>query len=246
MRLPLMVAILFVVLCASKAEAILVDFTQVTRAPSAILVIDGVTITAESSFIDLGSSSISTIKGVGLGVGGLLPSGSLDRLMELTITDENWLASGQDIREAQLTLAVDGEITAVTIQPYFTFLGPNGPEPLPTFIMGYEIWTPGFVSLQMLQHVDVGSPTTFSFPFFPGSGVPGPNMIRNIGVYDDWDATRIGLTGYMNQQGLTSVTAQFGFSIVSLEYTPRHVPEPTTLSLLALSGACLLLKRRHG
>lgn len=245
MRLPLMVAILLVVLCASKAEAILVDFTQVTRAPSDRLVIDGVTITAASGFNAVGSSSISTVAGTGLGVGALAPNGSIDRLMELTITGEYWLGTGRDIREAPLTLTVDGEITALTILPYFTFIGPNAPAPLPELIMAYDTFTPGWTSHTLYRHVGVGSPTTFHFPYFidPDNPMPGPTSIVNLGVYDDWDWTRIILTGYMEQQGLTSVTAQFGFSITSLEYTPRSVPEPATMGILLVGLSALWLCR---
>jgi hypothetical protein len=242
-RLPLIATILFVLACATKAEAILVDFTQVTYGPSSTLIIGGVTVTSSTIFNPVGSSSISTVEGIGLGVGTLAANGSIDRLMELTITGEHWLATGRDVRETPLTLTVDGEITAVTIQPHFTFTGPNAPAPLPEFIIGYNTFTPGWTSVPMFQYVDVDSPRTFQFPLHPE--MPGPTSIVDLGVYDDFDWTRIILTDYMRQQGLTSVTAQFGFSITSVEYTPRSVPEPGTLSLLAIGAFCLL-KRRYG
>lgn len=244
MRRPLMVAVLLVVLCSSNAEAILVDFTQVTRAPSDALVIDGVTITGSPGFNGIGASSISTVEGIGLGVGGLAPSGSLDRLIELNVT-EDFPGTGRDVRDVPLTLTVDGEITALTILPYFTFLGPNAPEPMDRFLMAYNTFTVGATSVPQIQYVDVGSPTTFHFPirFDPESPLPGAKSILDLGAYDDWDATRIGLYYYAKEHGLTSVTAQFGFSITSLEYTPRLVPEPATVGFLLVGMSAILLRR---
>src|SRR5688572_25139398 len=51
---------------------------------------------------------------------------------------------------------------------------------------------------------------------------------------------------YLQSHGLTTIPAvELGFSVVSVEYTPTSVPEPSTLTLIGLAAFGLLRVRRH-
>lgn len=226
MRLTLLVTMLTLSLCA-PAVASVIDFTTLSAGPSASITIDGVTISG---------SNVSIVQGRGLGSSDALLAGSLDRVEEYTFGSSlgRILASDQ-----ALSISVDGEISAFTILPYFTVL--SGPAVSPDFWMAYRANREGLTSLINYPLVSPGSPTTFRFDDL-GFGAPLPHTLDNIATFADF-----GYAPILSQFSAPGVPfrAQFGFSVLSVEYTPARVPEASTALLMGV-GIMALARRMKG
>jgi hypothetical protein len=226
-RTILLVAILSV--SASPAYAVVVDFTNFpTLSTTGTLTIGGVTIAG---------TDVSIVHGVGLGSSSVLGAGTLDHQMTITI-DENGMPHRQSQVDQPLSVGVDGFITALTVQAYF--YDPSGTLELNVPMM-IEPVSDGWLHTWFQASLNPVAPTTFTWAFEERGEVMPPNHIDYMWANG---TTVLDVIAYAYANRGIETTLNFGFSIVSLEYTPRHVPEPTTLSLLTIGGACCLLKRR--
>jgi hypothetical protein len=219
-------------LWASPAHADLIDFTTLTAGPAATLQIGGVTISGEQDGL------VAIEYGVGLGLVGLEGNGSLDYV---------W-ASGTNTHtfDGRLTLSVDGSINALTIQPYLRIDGPAPIDGVPlnipmSFLRDGDLIYPYYYAMLPAPFAPV------TFDFHGGSSLnPYDDRIDallSLGLDADWSLNDF-FGAYLLSHDRAPATFSYGYSIVSLDYTPTPTPEPGTLALLAL-GVGILSLRRH-
>jgi hypothetical protein len=220
-------------LLATSASAALVDFTTLNRLPQGTLVIDGVTVSGDDGAL------VATEFGRGLGLAGVGSSASIDRSLSWTSGSSVGDVSAQS-RDGELTLSVDGMINSLTILPYMLIEGPEAAT-FPQFEMSYRPLVTGEISTRTQTTLQPFAPLIFTFR--PDRS---PSVIADVGLFSDFGQYPFFLD-YRTAFGNPESTIMFGFSIISLDYTPAFqssplaTPEPTTLLLL---GPCVFLARR--
>jgi hypothetical protein len=215
------------VLWASPAHADFIDFTQLSYAPSETIVIGGVTITGE------GGSLVGIVAGQGLGIEGGGSIGTIDR--GLAFATGSWDPVCCAPFDGDVLLETDGFVNAITIQPYLTAVGLSVADlDTPYFEISYP--ADGFSNYHTVSSLLA---TTITW------NVVDP-FIMNMGVRSDFGQDQY-FRAALERHGLPAASFSFGYSIVSMDYTPTHVSEPSTLSLLGLVaalGACLRVRLR--
>jgi len=238
-RLKLIVAVALAVASstwAGRAEATVVSFDSMTRAPSDMLVIDGVTIAPTPWGVDAVEGQVATVEGIGLGTTGLLSPGFIDRFDSYYgDCSSTGLCHGYD---SAVRLSVNGRINSVTLRLYQTLDGPpKNPE---DHCCAFE-WafftnspgSPGGVSYEL--HTDKDPPLR-TVALFGGSYV-------EFGVFSDFGEFLYQFT-YLQNHSPAPATFTYGLSIVSLDYTPDPVPEASTVALLG-AGLLHVVRRRR-
>jgi hypothetical protein len=91
-----------------------------------------------------------------------------------------------------------------------------------------------------LNSIQIGAPVTYSFtrPNFER-----PTMLADVGLVSDYGQV-LNFIDYRRTYNYPASSVIFGYSILSLDYTPNQaVPEPGTLALL--TPAAIVFVRRH-
>jgi hypothetical protein len=199
----------------APAHATVVSFNTLSSAATDVLQIGGVTITG---------TDVATVFGTGLGVG----DGSFDEFVSYNPADD----STNTTVDGNMSLSVDGRINSMTIMPFFNVIG-GTPCPACNFEIGYRPQT-GVPTSTNYSVLAGGTPVTLLFDNLNADGTL-PVSLDNLGIYGDFGEGPY-ITSYITSNNFQPVSFSFGFSILSLDYTPTATPEPATLSLLALGS----------
>jgi hypothetical protein len=211
---------LLILFPGAHAVAVTIDFTDMNRGPSDPLQIDGVTISGGTYFgLDVGSVP-ATALGVGLGSATIGSPGTVDRIQ----------TEGSPYLRESLSLTVAGSINSVTITPYFSIIGSNETIFLPFDV---SVYFAGTNPTAPYHTVSSDNPISFG-PFGSISST------LEIGLQSDFGNIPVIL--YLHEH--PGATAQFGFSIGSLDYTPADVPEVSTVTLFGIGLVGIGLLRR--
>jgi hypothetical protein len=243
-RRPLLLRYIFTsiflsVFVSSIAHADVVDFTQVSIGAQSSFSYQGVTVTGNNA------TQVSTVAGVGLGISGVGSDGSIDWIYNrFSDSDGNYI-SGGTMETGTLNLSVDGRINSITLVPYLSIEGPTPLEGVQLrFTSRFTPVVSQCGSWEARRAMGSAAAQTFNMSIFEcgreGAMVTGLNTIgiNHPEMGND-------LRYYEMSQEFPDYTARFGFSIVSLDYTPTQVPEPGTLQLLGLGVVGVALIRRR-
>jgi len=209
---------LALILGLAEANAITIRFDDADRPPSDTLTVGGVSVTGNAWG---GPGLPCTAFGLGLGSDILGSSFSIDCVSHYSSGD---LFPDRSLAES-LRLAVDGVINSITIMPRITVLETG--ESLDLFFevapLSYSsdhlLNTPHFTPVE-----SDGAPTTIiCYPRAP---------VVDFAIAGDFGEDAYFIDNRVSR-GLPAETLVFGFSILSLDYTPASVPDTA-------SSACLL------
>ena len=214
-----------------SAAPLTVEFGDTNRAPSGSLLIGGVTLSG-TDFFGSAIGQPATAFGIGAGSATLGAIGTIDRQQHYSAGNGY---SYSFVREG-LSLGVDGEISSITILPYFSILGSGESLFLPFDISYYPHNTGGNTAL---SYWTLTSPDPLQINFQPGER---PSLV-DLGLISDFGNTP-GFFPYLEAQGFPDITFEFGYSIKSIDYTPMSVPEPSPLAIVGLGLLGLLAARR--
>lgn len=244
MRLPRVIWITFALLLTTmhgRASAVVVDFTQVSIGAQGTIDFEGVTITANDEFWQ-----VALVAGEGLGLAGVESSGSIDLIYQRYFDSEgNYLSSSSS--DGTLSMSVDGRINAVTIAPYMTI---DGPAPIAGIPMGFttrfDTVTPDLGDGRVERYMFYASAPSYEFTFplvqecDPDCRPTGLDLfgLNSAAVFSDFRP-------YEVSQSFPEYTVRFGYSILSVDYTPTQVTEPMTLALLSTGLVALKLYGRR-
>ncbi len=230
------------------SQAATVFFNDANRGPSGSLDIGGVTASTSCTVWTNGvgysplATQTATTAGAGLGAAGMGPSDSFNLIFHYSPNDSgyDWMSS----ESASLSLDDPSMmITSVTIAPHVTAtVGSLDPVliqlPFTAFILPASGGGPGS------HQINSQNPSTYSVSFYNGPGLPF-FITSELALTSALNGMGDGFpAGQYRQQNLADeVTLDYGFTIVSIDYSA--VPEPGACSLLALGGAGLLWARRR-
>ncbi len=225
----------FAVALGLEAQALVVHFGDVTRGPSDILLIDGVTVCAGAfwSGPDPQYGQPATVLGVGLGDALIAPSYTIDRQLSFEGGSLNHTTIDEELR-----ISVTGTINSLTLVPYFSVLNQDEQVMFP-FDVHFQPKS-GFPPLWMT--VDPSNPSPFKYTFSPDGEMPSYLYFIGCGS-DSYPGTDAYIYDYLIAKGYPAMTFQMGFTITELDYTP--IPEPSTFALLSISATSLLIFRRR-
>lgn len=225
---------------AASAET--VYFNDADRGPNNMLQIDGVTVTHTGTGILPAVGQPVTVLGVGLGLDEMIGSAGQDN------QQAHWSAgaSGYDSISGGdgLSFQVDGTINSITFMPVFRiFSGSGALMPIPDdlnleFTSSYFLSGGGFPTMPANGNTPV---TLYATEGLPGS-VFSTCYLNPQSNYspDSW------FGAYRSKNLAEEQTLQWGFSVLSLDYTPATpTPEPATIILLTM-GIPVLLGARYG
>jgi hypothetical protein len=212
-----------------RAQAAEIFFDDANRGPAGEMIVGGVQITAFSGTYGMSSpTDASTVGGVGLGADALGPLGWVSR--------QDHYPAGQQASDSQLSeglfLTVDGRITSFTVRPECSAVETGQPLNLP-FEIRYS-GDPG-------QNFCVLDPSSYSAVTIDLSGYT-VNPLHNlfIDITGDFGEAPY-FDAYRHANLAPDITIQYGFTLVSLEFTPA--PEPTAGAVLGLGLAGIGLAR---
>jgi hypothetical protein len=248
-RLTAAITVGSLLVCPSLASADFIDFTALSISPRHSMTIGDVTITAGDE-----GSNVAIVRGEGLGVVGAGSNGSFDQIMAFAEDSVgNWRNAPGGAFESGADITVDGTITAITIRTYMTFLQGIVPTTLPGFEMSFYPLFDHSASQVNYHGVRPGDTLTFGWPervsSDPSDPVYEPHSLFRMGLFSNWPQEIPFYYALVDGSG--TATVQFGFSLVSMEYTPRPsallepatVPEPASLALITVG--LLALRRRR-
>jgi len=202
-----------------------VYFNDASRESTTTLQVDGVTITG---------SQLVTVPGLGLGLNnGIGPAGEFDREMHFPAGQ---IPPDNDLQPGVLQLSVNGILNSVTIVPHFRIFDAAGNLTGDILTFGIIDYFPGETFGDIPEDVINASSIEQPLSLYPTPPItPGsPNTVQfqiasDFGEFNDF------FVGYRTDHQSQEQTFQFGFSVLSLDYTP--IPEPGMISLLALGFA---------
>ena len=232
-------------LLAIPARANLIDFTAITSAASPSLTFGDITITATGTSAD---ARVATVAGVGLGTVGWGSDGSIDMTFIWGDGGRDSLSTGWGLSGgfgagfgSGLSIIANGDaiINSMTILPYMTIDGPQ-PDRLPTFSVGWDVYVHGGVFGTNYFELQPFVQTTF----YAERPDPFPTwQFHDVAFRSDFDYF-IPFLAYRESTNYAASTMNFGFSILSVDYTPAtDVPEPATLFVIGIGGAVLGCRR---
>jgi len=219
---------------STAAQATTVYFNDADRGPAGTLQIDGVTIIPTASGLPLGTGQPTTVQGVGLGLDGEVgPAGVIDEqaYFPSNASEFSSLTGG-----GGLSFHVDGWINSITIQPVLeSFSGSGNLLSVPDDVMmEFSLVEGGPLNYWPVIPANPSAPVTLSSSLSEEASTwyLTPQLNQDPSVW--YSSCR---TGYLSEDQ----TLQWGFSVVSLDYTP--VPEPATTTFLAMGLIGLLCAR---
>ncbi len=231
--------VLILISGSSCANAVTVYFDDATRGPSDTLQIGGVTVSANG--FGLSSSQVETVGGYGLGTTVLGPGDEVDG-------EYQYLPTQADTRQPSwqqeaVTFSVDGSINSITLLPVFRAYADGVLlTDQCSFFFFAEGYGGGGVQGTQADSIDPssGNPIMFS----------GANLLSQNGSPSTLSLEVLfdNVAGepfpYDYEDLSETVNVEFGFTVVSLDYTPA--PEPASLSVVAFGifGITLLRRRK--
>jgi hypothetical protein len=199
---------------APPLQADTITFSDVDRSPSNPLVIGDVTISSGL----WGDGLPATVSDVGLGSALLGSFGVVDRIERYNGSSPSSEAMRISMVRESLSLSmVNGTIDSVTIVPYFTVLE-GAPVQLPFEILSNEFYFT----------LDPTNPNPLTIPYFHRTGF-------SLGVVGDF-GEEPHFRQYLSDNGYPDVTFDYGFTVLSMDYTPNNVPDPGSSLLLLGTG----------
>jgi hypothetical protein len=200
------------ILVSSSANAVTVYFDDANRGPSSLLQIGDVTVSGQG---------LSTALGYGLGADN--GSGSAYGFNEV-IQTYNWGDSPSG-ESGMAGISVPGIIDAITIVPFAQVFTESG------------VLLPDQPSFEMSCDLDPGSPWRFVAPGAPVTF----NRLPDSGQWQGSATAYVSLQNDYPPEFWLSLPVgeyvDFGFSVLSLDYTPTPAPEPCAVRLVGL-GLC--------
>jgi hypothetical protein len=167
-----------------------------------------------------------------LGLTALGKLGGIDRIR--TWAEGSFEQAISEVRDGELQLTVDGTINSFTIMPYMVILEGPAPDLLPNFEMSYQP-TNGLAPSRYHYIASPFQPLTFSFENRQEDN-PRPYEISHLGLFSDF-GQGVYFLDYRQTFNNPASTIQYGFSVLSIDYTPRHVTEPGSVTLLMFGSA---------
>jgi hypothetical protein len=234
-----MLCALALMLGCNMVSAETVFFNDADREPSNVLQMDGVTVTHTGTGYQPAIGQPTTVLGVGLGLDETIgPMGEANEQVHWPAGSPFYdVAAGGD----GLSFCVNGAINSITIMPVLRIFSGTGelmpvPDDLNLEFMSSQYLTGGgFPILPANTTIPV---TLWALEGMPGSGsstcyvTPQPNWSPDI-----W------FENYRSDHLTEEQTLQWGFSVISLDYTPAGIPEPNSVALflaglLGVFGMC--------
>lgn len=226
-----MFCVLALMLGRNAASAETVYFNDADRGPSNVLQIDGITVTHTGTGYPPAIGQPTTVLGVGLGLNETVgPMGEANEQAHWPAGSSSYdVAAGGD----GLSFCVNGAINSITFMPFLRIFSGTGelmpvPDGLNLEFMSSPFLTgSGFPIVPANTTIPV---TLWALEGAPGAGgstcylTPQPNWSPDI-----WFGT------YRSEHLAEEQTLQWGFSVISLDYTPAGIPEPSS-AILLLAG----------
>jgi hypothetical protein len=191
---------------AGSLKSDTIYFDDLDRAPAEQLDIGGVTITLGSR----GIGQPSTVAGLGLGVAGLGSNGIVERM-----SSNNSYGLGESL----LLTAPGGQITSLTLIPYFDDLSTPGTD----FVSFDMLASNGY---QRYLRFIAAEPMTIPFQSWEISPI-------DLSMSSDF-GPGFNFAGYWQEHPEAQLV--YGFSVQSLDYTPRINSVPEGGSTFAMFG----------
>ena len=228
---------------ADTGQADTVYFNDANRNSAGTLQIGGVTITSTTSGLSNGSGQPYTVQGTGLGLNsGIGQSGEVDEQAFFPAGDaEATSLSGG----GGLGFQVNGWINSITIMPVLRSLDSGGAKlPIPDNVnMEFSLFESG--SLMSANNLwptftynSATTPITFNSQSSPGSSTWYITPQLNSDPSNWYSSCRAG-----NES--QDQTLQWGFTVLSLDFTPAPVPEPAAVTVMAIGLIGLVRLQRR-
>jgi hypothetical protein len=238
---------LTLMLGSNVANAVTVYFNDADRGPSDVLQIGGITITDTGTGTGSPVGQPTTVQGVGLGFhDGVGLAGEVDE-------QAYWPAgeSGADsvMGGEGLFFQVDGYINSITIMPVMRiFSSTGGLMPIPNGLYLEFTCSPLLSGGPYPEFpANTSTPITLTVDDIAQGSLPVCYLTPQM----DWSPD-YWFSGYRQDSLSEEQTLQWGFTVVSLDYTPvpgpgaiTFVPEPSTITFLAIGLTGLLFARRE-
>jgi hypothetical protein len=231
------------ILGSGVASAKTVYFNDADRGPSDVLQIDGITVTHTDTGILPTVGQPMTDLGVGLGFDdGIGLVGEVDQQARWSVGESGFdsLTGGDG-----LSFHVDGTINSITIMPVFRIFSGSGElMPIPDgldleFTSSPFLTGGGFPTMP----ANTSTPVTLYAPEGLSGSVFSTFYLTPQSNYspDFW------FGAYRSDNLAEEQTLQWGFTVLSLDYTPATpAPEPTTTVLLVFGLPVLLGVKKYG
>ncbi len=218
-----------------------VYFNDVSRGPGDTLQIGGVMISAfENLPSGFAVGQVATLAGAGLGNTALGPADEVNNVTHYSPASTTYRMP-DSVQWEGVSFTVDGFINSVTIQPVFRACTDAG-VPLPEISNFYILFFGWQRMGAQSQYVNALSGNLMTYTRNDDGYLPGSSF--SIAVFLDRPDFGSSALPFGTEHLDEGVKAEFGFRVVSLDYTP--VPEPCSGAILAIGAIAVLLGRQRG